>query len=39
MSVQFINANKKRYYSKVFNTVEEAVLARKELEVKYWGNK
>jgi len=34
-----ITANKHKYYSKCFNTVEEAALARKELEKKYWGNK
>lgn len=32
-----ITADQKRYYSKVFSTVEEAAAARKELEVKYWG--
>ena len=30
---------KKSYYSKVFDTIEEAVEARKELELKYWGGK
>ena len=29
---------KKSYYSKVFNTAEEAAQARKELELKYWGS-
>lgn len=28
---------KKRYYSKLFNTAEEAFKARKELELKHWG--
>jgi hypothetical protein len=27
---------KKAYYSKCFNTIEEATLARKELEEKHW---
>ena len=31
-----ITVKKKAYYSKVFNTVEEAVQARKDLELKYW---
>ena len=30
---------KKSYYSKVFNTIEEAAQARKDLELKYWGRK
>ena len=30
---------KKSYYSKVFNTAEEAAQARKELELKYWSSK
>ena len=30
---------KKSYYSKVFNTIEEATQARKDLELKYWGRK
>jgi len=30
---------KKAYYSKVFNTIEEAAQARKDLELKYWGVK
>jgi len=31
-----ISVGKKSYYSKVFNTVEEAAVARKELEKKHW---
>lgn len=33
-----ITANKKKFYSKVCNTVEEAAAARKELELKHWNN-
>ena len=32
-----ITVKKKKYYSKVFNTVEEAASARKELERLHWG--
>ena len=32
-----ITANKKRYYSSVFSTVEEAAAARKGLEMLHWG--
>lgn len=32
-----ITAKKKRYYSKVFDTIEEAAAARKELERLHWG--
>lgn len=32
-----ITANKKSFYSQVFNTIEEAVNARKTLEQKHWG--
>jgi hypothetical protein len=31
-----ITENKKAYYSKCFNTIEEAIAARKELEETYW---
>lgn len=31
-----VTVGKKAYYSKCFNTIEEAALARKELEKKYW---
>ena len=31
-----VTVGKKAYYSKCFNTIEEAALARKELENKYW---
>ena len=31
-----VTVGKKAYYSKCFNTIEEAALARKELEAKYW---
>lgn len=31
-----IAVGKKSYYSKVFNTIEEAAAARKELELRYW---
>ena len=31
-----ITAKKRKYYSKCFNTIEEAIVARKELEKKYW---
>ena len=31
-----ITANKKSYYSKLCDTVEEAAAARKELEARYW---
>jgi hypothetical protein len=34
-----ITVKKHKYYSKVFNTIEEAALARKELEFKYWSNR
>ena len=34
-----ITVKKNAYYSKVFDTVEEAAQARKELELKYWGGK
>ena len=34
-----ITVKKNAYYSKVFNTVEEAAQARKDLELKYWGVK
>lgn len=34
-----ITVKKNAYYSKVFNTVEEAIQARKDLELKYWGIK
>jgi hypothetical protein len=33
-----ITVNKKAYYSKLCNTVEEAAAARKELERLYWGS-
>jgi hypothetical protein len=33
-----ITHNKKRYYSRVFDTAEEAVKARKELELRHWGS-
>ena len=32
-----ITASRKKYYASVCNTLEEAVLARKALELKYWG--
>jgi hypothetical protein len=32
-----ITAGRKRYYSQVFSTVEEAAAARKELELLHWG--
>ena len=31
-----VTANRKKYYSKACNTVEEAAIARKELEKKHW---
>jgi hypothetical protein len=31
-----VTVGKKAYYSKCFNTIEEATLARKELEEKHW---
>ena len=31
-----VTVGKKAYYSKCFNTIEEAIVARKELENKYW---
>ena len=31
-----VTVGKKAYYSKCFNTIEEAIVARKELEKKYW---
>ena len=34
-----VTVGKKAYYSKCFNTIEEAALARKELEFKYWSNR
>lgn len=33
----YITANKRRHYSKVFATIEEAAAARKELERIHWG--
>ena len=33
-----ITASKKRYYSKVCNTIEEAAVARKDLELKHWNS-
>lgn len=33
-----VTVGKKAYYSKCFNTIEEAAIARKELEAKYWSN-
>ena len=32
-----ITVGKKSFYSKCFKTVEEAAMARKQLEIKYWG--
>lgn len=34
-----ITVQKKKYYSKVFDTIEEAAAARKELEIIYWSNR
>jgi hypothetical protein len=34
-----VTVGKKAYYSKCFNTIEEAALARKELEAKYWSTR
>lgn len=34
-----ITANRKSYYSKLFDTAEEAAAARKELEHIHWGNR
>ena len=34
-----ITANRKSYYSKLFDTAEEAVIARKELERLHWADK
>jgi len=34
----YVTSMKKKYYSKVFDTAEEAAIARKELERIHWGN-
>jgi len=32
-----VTVNKKKYYSPVFSTIEEAAAARKGLEMLHWG--